>query len=133
MTPLTCARVVGLLERRAVGLAEGERLLTESHLAECAGCREQSKLLEAVRRAAPAGAEPVLSAPTRELLLKRAFELATAPAEKTARRSSAFMRPAAAGLLAFAALALLWLGGKRDHRPERAADSATPETGRLST
>src|SRR5262245_5175149 len=133
MALLTCTRVVALLERRAVGLTESERLLTESHLAECASCREKSNLLEAAQRALPAGAEAVLGASSRDLLLKRSFELAAAPvvASSPVPGHAAWRWTAAAA----ACVLLLLLGRAITGRQatEAAATGDRLERGRLAT
>lgn len=134
MALFTCARVVALLERRAVGLTESERLLTESHLAECASCREQSNLLVAAQRALPGGSEAVLSASSRDLLLKRAFELAgAAPA---APRSPSYSQHVWRWTAAAAALVLVLLLGRAialHHAAGPALVRDQLEKGKLST
>src|SRR5258706_15041996 len=131
MTPLTCARVVALLERRAMGLSESERLLAESHLAECASCREHSTILEGARRAASGGSDAVLSPVSRELLLKRAFELAASgPARKSPRPAPSFVQLAVAFSLIFAlGLVALFLQQRRPLVLGKRAD--TLESGKL--
>ena len=132
MTSLTCARVVGLLEQRAVGLSETERLLAESHLAECAGCREQAQVLEGARRVAAGGADVVLSPSARELVLKRAFEAAASPAKpRTPRVPAVFQLAAACVLLVSVAAAGYWFKHRSGGEVARQLDVV--EAGKLSS
>lgn len=124
-----CARVAQLLERRAAGLTESERLRTESHLSECAGCRELSRVLEGARLASAASSAGSLSPQTRELALKRAFDGASASADPiTGRAPRLRLALASAAVLLVAALAALLL------RPAPATRQAdTLVAGKLSS
>lgn len=110
MRGLTCIRVGALLARRAAGLSESERLEVESHRAECAHCQEEARALSGIR--ALVNTEPVLSSSSRELVLRRAFELADlAPAARPASRGSfGQRRGAVVSLVAAAAALLLFVG-----------------------
>ena len=133
MTLFACAKVSGLLERRAVGLTESEGLLVESHLSECAGCREQSKVLEAARRLAAASGDAVLAPLARELLLKRAFQAAAETSvlrRPRAAPSWARLALACAALAVSAALVLLVV---RNRASTSVAKGDQIEAGRLSS
>ena len=126
-----CARVAQLLERRAVGLTESERLRTESHLSECASCRELSRVLEGTRLAAAASSEGSLSPQTRELALRRAFDGAAGhPGLVVQRAPRLRLALACAAVLLVAALAAL-LFKPLAAGPRARAD--TLEAGKLST
>ena len=92
VTGLTCFRVGALLARRTVGLTESERLSVESHRSECQRCQKEARVLEGIR--ATVSDEPVLSTQARELLLRRALEVASvarvasAPAHSSLRSKS---------------------------------------------
>lgn len=128
--PWSCARVVTLLERRAVGLSESERLLTESHLSECARCREQAKVLEGARQVAASGTNAVLAPLARELALKRAFDEATGTRPAAKRLWPARSWAAACVTLVVAALVAFWLA--RAEPPAAALAADTLESGSLS-
>ena len=85
MKPLLCLRVGALLARRAAGLTDSERLEVDGHRADCPRCDAEAKVLAGIRSAV--GDEPILTAQARELLLRRAFELA--PVEAGYATSSA--------------------------------------------
>jgi TolA-binding protein len=133
VTPFECAKVALLLERRAVGLREGERLLTEAHLSECAGCRQLSTLLDGMRLAAAPTNEGVLSERTRELALKRAFDGAIASAGPPLRRRPPWrgISLAFTAVLLAAALSATRLGAPQLPATPKPADTLV--SGKLST
>jgi hypothetical protein len=131
VTTWTCFKVASLLERRGVGLSVSEGLLAESHLSECARCREQSRVLEGVRKLAVGSEDGVLTSLSREQQLKRAFEAAAVAAPASDFRPSAMSsRWAGAGaVLLVAAMIALWLGLAVPAKP---APGDSVEAGRIA-
>jgi hypothetical protein len=96
-----CRDVEALMDRRAGGLADAERLVLEQHLAECASCREVDDMMRQVVSTieqAPAS----LSEIARERAMVKAF--ASVQAGSSLRETRAGTRRTGAWLAAAAAL-----------------------------
>ncbi|HEY2408018.1 MAG TPA: FecR domain-containing protein [Polyangiaceae bacterium] len=122
-----CFRVSRLLERRASGLSEAERLVLERHLAACAGCREDSTLLRNLAELSLHAAESSQLAVPSERLLARAFVRATSDAPEQSLLEHAFApRSPYALAFGFALLLACALGGAwlRHGRAAPLADAA---------
>lgn len=89
-----CLRAGRLLERRASGLDESEKLLLDEHLSTCARCREDERALSSVRELLGEGFE--LDARTRARLLDKAFEQARDTEQPRVRSRLGFLAMAAA-------------------------------------
>lgn len=116
-----CREVEALIDRRAGGLADAERLVLEQHLAECASCRQLTHVMREVvelMREAPAR----LGESARERAIANAFEnLEASPRRAEPRRLG---RQLAVGLLAAAALVLfVRLSWSESANPEQLATS----------
>jgi ferric-dicitrate binding protein FerR (iron transport regulator) len=102
-------RVGVLLERRAAGLTEAERLVVEEHVAGCPSCAQDARLLTLVTDLAMT-AEGALTESARARAIARALRAdapsaaADASPRRSGRRAATLLRAAAAG----AAAALFW-------------------------
>jgi len=68
-----CWRMARLIDRRAAGLSEAERLLLEQHVATCSACREQSTLLNHLAELSDRAALDVHPAASSDRLIARAL------------------------------------------------------------
>jgi hypothetical protein len=96
-----------LLERRAAGLSEAERLRLEQHVATCAACREESALLNRLAELSDRAAFSVQLTASPERLIARA--MARADRRRVPPESSAVVRarPRLAQLAAASAVLLV--------------------------
>ena len=127
---MNCLAARRLIDRRAVGLSEAERLRVEDHLADCARCQQDAQLLATMARLSErASAElPVLA---RERTIERALRTPTVELE---RPRAVWKWP----VLAAAATALVlaagwWRFAPRDSLPPNVATAlGEPATLRLA-
>jgi ferric-dicitrate binding protein FerR (iron transport regulator) len=106
MNAFECTRTRILLERRAAGLDEPDRLLLEDHLACCADCRRDARALDRIVALTQSAARPLRES-SRERIIARAFERpGTAPSEPPARRAGTRYVVAVAAVAAIAMLAV---------------------------
>jgi ferric-dicitrate binding protein FerR (iron transport regulator) len=89
-----CFRAGLLLERRAAGLAEPDKLLLDEHLATCATCREEAQILSGVRGLLGDGFE--LDPKVRSRVLDQAFNQARNAERPRMRSRVGFVAIAAA-------------------------------------
>ena len=108
MMDFACERAGVLLERRASGIEEHERLLLEEHLAGCPSCREQSLVVTLLVESSREGEE--LSPRERARALSRALAQAGEKERPEVRSRYARGLGAVAALAAVAAAVLLWVG-----------------------
>lgn len=97
-----CQKFEELIDKRAAGLSEGERLTLEEHLSACPSCVQTLRAMEQVTQLLRS-AQPSLSDNARERALSRALGNAHEPRKlHTARLPGAWLQP-----VAIAAAALL--------------------------
>lgn len=96
-----CMRAGVLLERRASGLGEADRLVLEEHLQQCPRCRETTALLEVLR--ASVNRPPTMRPARIEAVLQRAIDRGLRPESRVvARRRPSPLLLAAAAVMVIA-------------------------------
>jgi ferric-dicitrate binding protein FerR (iron transport regulator) len=86
MTSLSCFRAAALIDRRAAGLDEGDRLLLEEHLESCDRCAQDGRAL-ARAAALSAGSRWPLSERERSRAIEGVLERACKPEAEPIRRA----------------------------------------------
>ncbi len=115
MRPINCLRIAGLVDKRAAGLTESERLRLEEHLASCQSCSAEARTLSALRELvlqAPHG----ISVPARRRVIRRAMEQGPRRGQTSARRSVHWAAGTAGLAVAAAAVWFLALGPAQERR-----------------
>jgi len=102
----SCRQIESLIDRRAQGLSEAERLTLEQHLIACAACHEMERMMRLVHRVTDAAPAASLSEATRSRVITSALSVSSRQSAARAPRSRWLVPlPAAA-----AAAAAAWVG-----------------------
>jgi anti-sigma factor RsiW len=122
---LRCLRTGFLIDARAAGLSEAERLRMEEHIADCPACRRDYQDLIRIADVTGEGAR-ALSSSARERAIGGALDGASAgsPALPARRLRPAFAL--GAGLAAAAAGVAFYLAGRAEERPLAFTPPAVP-------
>ncbi len=126
MTRIACVATGSLLQARALGLSEGERLQLEAHLSSCDACSEDADRLATITSLL-ATPRPMRAA-ARERAIAKALRNARPGAARATRVVRWWTLPAAASLAAAAAvlLALVAMALLRRGAPPPEAANASP-------
>ncbi len=100
----SCTEIETLIDKRARGLDEAERLVLEQHLTECDGCRQSAGFMRAISQMVD-DAPAQLSELARKRAISGAFTNVVRETEQV--RRTRFVGPTAFAVAAAAALALL--------------------------
>jgi len=105
MKPISCLRAGNLMQRRAAGLSESERLRLEEHLGVCTSCTAEAQTLSVLRELSLQAHSP-LDEPTHRRLIERAFQ-ESARKESWSRRQPVY--PISGMIAVTTAAAAAWL------------------------